>query len=144
MSSRDELWTRTSIDGGRSWLPARRTDLPLGTGFPSNDGLLLQNGDLLVAVTSPEVPDRYFGAVRILRSTDDGRSWIREALLTSGPEAVGAAKRLIEQVTGLGPEEAMPLTVRTISERRASEEAREGLTAFLEKRAPKWAVRKQE
>jgi methylglutaconyl-CoA hydratase len=67
-----------------------------------------------------------------------------EALLTSGPEAVGAAKRLIEQVTGLGPEEAMPLTVRTISERRASEEAREGLTAFLEKRAPKWAVRKRD
>jgi methylglutaconyl-CoA hydratase len=67
-----------------------------------------------------------------------------DSLLTSGPEAVGVAKRLIEQVTGLGPEEAMPLTVKTIAERRASEEAREGLTAFLEKRAPKWAVRKRE
>jgi methylglutaconyl-CoA hydratase len=65
-----------------------------------------------------------------------------ESLLSSGPEATGVAKRLIEQVTGLGPEEALPLTVRTIAERRASEEAKEGLTAFLEKRPPKWAVKK--
>ncbi len=65
-----------------------------------------------------------------------------DSLLTSGPEAVAIAKRLIEQVAGLGPDEAMSLTARTIAERRASEEAREGLTAFLEKRPPKWAVRK--
>ncbi|MGH9368420.1 MAG: enoyl-CoA hydratase-related protein, partial [Thermoanaerobaculia bacterium] len=65
-----------------------------------------------------------------------------ESLLTSGPEATAAAKRLIEKVTGLSPEEAMPLTVRTIAERRASEEAKEGLTAFLEKRPPEWASKK--
>ena len=64
------------------------------------------------------------------------------SLLTSGPEAVGAAKRLIEQVTGLDPDEAMPLTVRTIAERRACGEAKEGLTAFLEKRPPSWAAKK--
>lgn len=62
-----------------------------------------------------------------------------DALLTSGPEAVRAAKRLIEEVSGKTPEEAMPLTIRTIAERRASAEAKEGLTAFLEKRAPAWA-----
>jgi len=61
------------------------------------------------------------------------------ALLSSGPEAVRAAKALIERVTGMGPEEAMPLTVRTIAERRASAEAKEGLSAFLEKRKPAWA-----
>jgi len=60
------------------------------------------------------------------------------ALLASGPEAVGAAKRLIEQVSGKSPDEAMALTVRAISERRASAEAREGLSAFLEKRRPSW------
>lgn len=63
------------------------------------------------------------------------------SLLSSGPEAVAAAKRLIAQVSGLSPEKAMALTVRTIAERRASEEAREGLTAFLEKRRAAW-VRK--
>jgi methylglutaconyl-CoA hydratase len=64
------------------------------------------------------------------------------SLLTSGPEAVGAAKRLIEQVAGLDPDEAMPLTISTIAERRASGEAKEGLTAFLEKRPPSWAAKK--
>jgi methylglutaconyl-CoA hydratase len=63
-----------------------------------------------------------------------------DSLLSSGPEAIGAAKRLIAQVAGLSPEEAAPLTVRTIAERRASEEAREGLGAFLEKRKPKWSA----
>ncbi|HWZ84892.1 MAG TPA: enoyl-CoA hydratase-related protein, partial [Thermoanaerobaculia bacterium] len=61
------------------------------------------------------------------------------SLLSAGPEAVGVAKRLIEQVTGKTPDEAMDLTVRTLAERRASSEAKEGLTAFLEKRKPSWA-----
>jgi methylglutaconyl-CoA hydratase len=65
-----------------------------------------------------------------------------DSLLTSGPEALVSTKRLIERVARLSPEEAMTLTVRTIAERRASEEAREGLSAFLEKRLPRWGVRK--
>jgi methylglutaconyl-CoA hydratase len=64
------------------------------------------------------------------------------ALLSSAPEAVAIAKRLIGEVAGKSPEEAMPLTVRTIAERRASDEAKEGLTAFLEKRPPAWAPKK--
>lgn len=64
------------------------------------------------------------------------------ALLTSAPEAVEVAKRLITQVAGMKPDEAMPVTVRTIAERRASEEAKEGLTAFLEKRPAAWSPRK--
>ena len=66
------------------------------------------------------------------------------SLLTAGPEAVVAAKKLIEQVAGRKIDEVMPLTVLTIAERRASAEAKEGLTAFLEKRPPSWAVRKTE
>lgn len=65
-----------------------------------------------------------------------------ESLLGAGPEAVTVAKRLIEQVTGMTPDEALPLTVRTIAERRASAEAKEGLSAFLEKRPPAWARKK--
>lgn len=61
------------------------------------------------------------------------------SLLAAGPEALGVAKKLIERVAGMNPDEAMPLTVAAISERRASAEAKEGLTAFLEKRKPSWA-----
>jgi methylglutaconyl-CoA hydratase len=61
-----------------------------------------------------------------------------DSLLASGPEAVAAAKQLIERVAGMSPDEALPLTVRTIAERRASAEAKEGLSAFLEKRTPSW------
>ena len=60
------------------------------------------------------------------------------ALLAAAPDAVGEAKQLIGSVAGLSPDEAMPLTVRAISRRRATEEAREGLSAFLEKRKPRW------
>jgi methylglutaconyl-CoA hydratase len=63
-----------------------------------------------------------------------------KSLSSSGPEAVRAAKALIEQVTGLSPDEAMSITVRAISERRASDEAKEGLSAFLEKRPAKWTT----
>jgi len=64
-----------------------------------------------------------------------------DSLLTSGPEAVRVAKQLIARVAGLSPAEAMDLTVETIADRRASQEAREGLTAFLEKRAPGWVAK---
>jgi len=66
-----------------------------------------------------------------------------ESLLSSGPEATAAAKSLIDRVAGMHPEQALPLTVRTIAERRASDEAREGLAAFLEKRSPSWAVKRR-
>lgn len=65
------------------------------------------------------------------------------SLLAAGPEAVAAAKRLIERVAGKNPDEARQLTVETIAERRASKEAREGLTAFLEKRPPSWALKEE-
>ena len=51
-----------------------------------------------------------------------------------------AQRALIEKVIGLAPDAALPLTVKAISERRASAEAREGLSAFLEKRRPSWAA----
>lgn len=67
----------------------------------------------------------------------------RDALLgelrRGGPEAQAAAKALVARVSGRTIDAALiGETARLISERRASVEGREGLTAFLERRAPNW------
>ena len=62
-----------------------------------------------------------------------------DSLLTSGPEAVAAAKKLIDTVSGMDIDAAFPATAEAIADRRASEEGKEGLTAFLEKRRPRWS-----
>jgi methylglutaconyl-CoA hydratase len=64
--------------------------------------------------------------------------YVRE-LLSSAPQAVAAAKKLIREVAALPRADATALTAEVLAERRASEEAREGFAAFLEKRQPPWA-----
>lgn len=60
------------------------------------------------------------------------------AILTSAPNGVRAAKRLVREVTGRRPEDVRERTVETIADVRATEEGREGFDAFLEKRPPRW------
>lgn len=61
------------------------------------------------------------------------------ALLCGAPRAQGRAKRLIAELSNRAvDDEIMALTARTIAEARASEEGREGVSSFLEKRAPVW------
>ena len=59
-------------------------------------------------------------------------------ILSAGPEAVAAAKVLIARVAGRSPAEVLPVTAATIADRRASDEGRAGMRAFLEKRHPPW------
>lgn len=66
-------------------------------------------------------------------------AWI-SALLVSAPGAVREAKRLIGDMAGRPIDGALRAeTAARIAARRATEEAREGMAAFLEKRAPAWA-----
>ncbi|NTU77826.1 MAG: enoyl-CoA hydratase [Chloroflexales bacterium] len=60
-------------------------------------------------------------------------------LLRCGPQAIAASKALIEAVTGLHPAEARDYVVGAIAAARTGPEGQEGLRAFLEKRAPRWA-----
>ncbi len=61
------------------------------------------------------------------------------ALLEGGPSAQARSKRLVSEVTDRVIEQSvMEITARTIAEARASDEAREGLAAFFEKRKPTW------
>jgi methylglutaconyl-CoA hydratase len=59
-------------------------------------------------------------------------------LLAAGPTAARAAKALVRELRGLGPEEARRHTVRHTAQQRTSAEGQEGLLAFLEKRPPGW------
>lgn len=63
--------------------------------------------------------------------------YVRE-LLSSGPEAVAAAKAMIQQVWKHSPADVLSHTSETIATRRVSAEGQEGMKAFLEKRNATW------
>jgi len=69
---------------------------------------------------------------------DDGVNRVLDALLQGAPGALAAAKNLVNEVAHLSPTAALPFTADLLARLRASEEAREGMTAFLEKRPPSW------
>ncbi len=59
-------------------------------------------------------------------------------LLAAGPTAARAAKSIVHEVRGLGHGSSKWHTARVIARQRVTEEAREGLAAFAEKRRPSW------
>ena len=61
-----------------------------------------------------------------------------------GPNAVREAKQLIRTVERLSEDEAFAFAEKKIAELFASDEAREGMRAFAEKRPPRWAPKKQD
>jgi methylglutaconyl-CoA hydratase len=84
------------------------------------------------------------GLVHIVVDDNDGLAKESERLVqqifTCAPGAIAAAKELIAAVAGHPIDSDIRAdTSRRIAERRASDEAKEGLSAFLEKRKPKWA-----
>jgi methylglutaconyl-CoA hydratase len=64
---------------------------------------------------------------------------IARELLTSGPNAVAAAKTLIARVTAATYDETRGITASMIAQQRTSEEGQEGLHAFLERRSASFA-----
>lgn len=64
---------------------------------------------------------------------------IVDALLAGGPQAQQAAKDLIAAVHGRPIDDAVSEeTAQRIARQRATDEARDGVTAFLDKRPPAW------
>lgn len=59
-------------------------------------------------------------------------------LLSSGPEAIKKCKELLRRVPQMSVDEFKRYTAEVIAKMRISEEAQEGMSAFLEKRKPKW------
>lgn len=71
---------------------------------------------------------------------DDMMEHLAQLAFGAAPGAVHAAKELVDAVAGREIDDSLLHDVaRRIADRRASEEGREGLSAFLEKRQPRWA-----
>ena len=64
---------------------------------------------------------------------------IAAAILQGAPGAITNSKRLIEELWSSSVAEDVALALRHHMEARESNEAKEGIAAFLEKRPPKWA-----
>ena len=70
---------------------------------------------------------------------DDAVAALLKSLLAASPDAVAAAKRLVSDVAGQPLTDALVQdTVVRIADIRASEQGREGVRSFLEKRKPSW------
>lgn len=64
-----------------------------------------------------------------------------DMLLQGGTQAQQASKRLLREISGVTPEERDLMAARTakaLARLRKSDEGREGIQAFLQKRKPKW------
>jgi methylglutaconyl-CoA hydratase len=72
------------------------------------------------------------------RLFEQARAWSK-LLLQNGPRAMAAAKEMVRAVArGPVDEGMLAATAEKIAELRASDEGREGMSAFLEKRRPGW------
>ncbi len=71
---------------------------------------------------------------------DDEVDKLKNLILSSGPEAVAMAKKLVSEVPQMTPEQFKPYTAEMIANLRVSDEGQEGMDAFLNKRKPNWVV----
>ncbi len=84
-----------------------------------------------------------YGLVHRVTALEDLAAAVTEEvseIVKGGPVAVAEAKRLIRTVPTLDADEAFTRTARWLAELAGSEEAREGMAAFAEKRQPRWQV----
>ena len=63
---------------------------------------------------------------------------LAQTVAANGPQALKACKKLIAHIESEQGPETLPFCAQMIAELRASDEGQEGLSAFLEKRKPKW------
>jgi len=97
---------------------------------------LLFTGDLISAEHAREI-----GLVnRVVppNELENETQKIITAVLQNAPAALASTKRLIEELWASSVKEDVEIALRHHMEARESAEAKEGIAAFLEKRAPNW------
>ncbi len=66
---------------------------------------------------------------------------LRKQVLGAAPGAVAATKELLGQIAGKPREEVIRLAAENFADRMVSDEAKEGVASFFEKRKPNWVVK---
>jgi isohexenylglutaconyl-CoA hydratase len=66
---------------------------------------------------------------------------LRKQVLGAAPGAVAATKELLGQIAGKPREEVVRLAAENFADRMVSDEAKEGVASFFEKRKPDWVVK---
>ena len=80
-------------------------------------------------------------AVTELAQLDAQVAVLVEALVSASPDAVQVCKRLVQEVAGRDIDaELIAATVEVIAEIRASDQGKEGVQSFLQKRKPNWLI----
>ena len=97
---------------------------------------LLFTGDLISAERAREIGlvNRVIAPNELEKETEK----IVAAVLQNAPSALANTKKLIEELWSSSVQEDVERALRHHMEARESAEAREGIAAFLEKRAPNW------
>ncbi len=73
------------------------------------------------------------------KGMDEMLEYLVKLAFHTAPGAVAESKKLVADVAGREiNEDLIHMTAKRIAERRASDEGKEGLTSFLEKRKPNW------
>jgi methylglutaconyl-CoA hydratase len=81
--------------------------------------------------------------VTLMEGLDREVERLAHHLLAASPAALAATKRLLADVVETPMDDVLlAATAKCIADARVSPEGREGIAAFLEKRAPSWAPRK--
>lgn len=81
----------------------------------------------------------FLGAVVEEDQLDTAVTALAQNLLKNAPAAVGRSKQLAMDVAASAiNDDLIAATIKVIADVRDSDEGREGLSAFLEKRAPAW------
>jgi len=81
------------------------------------------------------------GEVVAVDALDEAISTLAKTLIVGAPQAQKAAKDLIAAVAGRPIDDVISEeTAQRIARQRATDEARDGISAFLEKRSPAWLI----
>jgi methylglutaconyl-CoA hydratase len=73
-----------------------------------------------------------------LEELDSAVAQFTSQLISSGPEAITRCKELLRNIPRMTYDEVKRYTAEVIAQIRGSAEGQEGMTAFLQKRKPRW------